>query len=403
MAGRPPLRIGAHGKITRKYQGGNVWLARCRFRDSDGVTRIVQRVGPPDEHDQHGKLAEDALIGALVARRPPSGPDAISLDTLVMALVDQYLRRLAEDGRAALTLSAYRYDADKLAKFIAGVRVGEATPARLDAALRSIRTAHGVTAARRARTLLRGGLALAVLNNVLGSNPVRDVQMIRSKSQPKGATALTADQLRELFDKLRASTFCREQDLTDPITLLIATGLRRSELLGLRWSDYDDDARTITITGKIVRVPGKGLVRVDETKTAAGRRTIPLPKFAVETLQSRRALPYLGEQSMIFPSTSGTLRCPDHFGRQWNTARDELGVPDVTTHSFRKTVATLIDDEGLSARIGADHLGHSHVSMTQDRYMTRGKMHMQVPDLLDRTISGELPMTQSQRSVENGP
>lgn len=58
---------------------------------------------------------------------------------------------------------------------------------------------------------------------------------------------------------------------------------------------------------------------------------------------------------------------------EWRTARGELGVAEVTTHSFRKTVATLIDDEGLSARIGADHLGHSHVSMTQDRYMTRGR------------------------------
>jgi integrase len=56
------------------------------------------------------------------------------------------------------------------------------------------------------------------------------------------------------------------------------------------------------------------------------------------------------------------------------------------THSFRKTVATLIDDEGLSARIGADHLGHTHVSMTQDRYMTRGRIHTQVADLLDRTV-----------------
>jgi hypothetical protein len=62
--GRPPLRIGAHGKITRQYLGGGVWMARCRYRDSDGVTRRVQRFGPPDEHDQHGKLAEDALIEA---------------------------------------------------------------------------------------------------------------------------------------------------------------------------------------------------------------------------------------------------------------------------------------------------------------------------------------------------
>jgi integrase len=57
------------------------------------------------------------------------------------------------------------------------------------------------------------------------------------------------------------------------------------------------------------------------------------------------------------------------------------------THSFRKTVAALIDDDGLSARIGADHLGHSKVSMTQDRYMTRGRVHAQVADLLDRTVA----------------
>jgi hypothetical protein len=46
----------------------------------------------------------------------------------------------------------------------------------------------------------------------------------------------------------------------------------------------------------------------------------------------------------------------------------------------------LIDDERLSARIGADRLGHSHVSMTQDRYMSRGRIHPQVADLLDRTV-----------------
>ena len=66
--------------------------------------------------------------------------------------------------------------------------------------------------------------------------------------------------------------------------------------------------------------------------------------------------------------------------------REALGVPDVTSHSFRKTVATLIDDEGLSARIGADHLGHARVSETQDTYMARGRLHTQVADLLDRTV-----------------
>ena len=107
MAGRPPLRIGQHGKISRKYLGGGVWLARCRYRDSDGVTRIVQRLGPADEHDQHGKLAEDALIEAL--RAPAPGGDEITLDTKIVALVDQHIDRLEEDGRAVRTIDTYRY------------------------------------------------------------------------------------------------------------------------------------------------------------------------------------------------------------------------------------------------------------------------------------------------------
>jgi integrase len=112
----------------------------------------------------------------------------------------------------------------------------------------------------------------------------------------------------------------------------------------------------------------------------------PWATFAIEMLQRRRHLPYFGEQAVIFPSTAGTLRDPNNFGKEWRTARKELGLGDATTHSFRKPVATLIDDEGLSARIGADHLGHSHVSMTQDRYMSRGRIHTQVADLLDRAV-----------------
>jgi integrase len=217
------------------------------------VTRIVQRLSPADEHDKHGKLAEDALIEALAERRPPSGPDAISLDTLVMTLVDQHIGRLAEDGRSISTLDTYRYDATKLAKFVGGVRVGESTPARLDAALRSMRTAHGPTMARRGRILLLGALQLAVLNNVLAANPVRDVQSIRSKSAPKGAEALTANQLHELLLRLRTSETCQTRDLVDPITILIATGLRRSELLALRWSDFDATARTVAVCARAAR------------------------------------------------------------------------------------------------------------------------------------------------------
>jgi integrase len=389
MAGRPPLRIGQHGKITRKYLGGGVWMARCRYRDSDGVTRIVERRGAPDENDKHGKLAEDALIETLASRRPPGGDGEVSLDTKLTVLIDRHIERLMEDGRAAATIDTYRATEAKLEKVIGGLRVGEATPARLDAVLRSMRTGHGAGMARHARVLLRGGLQLAVMATVLGGNPVRDVSQIKSKGKPKGARALQANELRDLLATLRASEFCQRHDLVDPIIMLLATGARRSELLGLRWRDWDEEASTISVTGKVVRVTGKGLIRFDDTKSESGHRTLPLPKFATDMLKARRQMPYIGEQSVIFPSTAGTLRDPNNFGRDWRTVRESLGAPEATVHSFRKSMATLIDDEGLSARIGADQLGHARASMTQDRYMARGRVHTEVADLLDRAINDE--------------
>ena len=108
--------------------------------------------------------------------------------------------------------------------------------------------------------------------------------------------------------------------------------MRRCELLGLRWGDLEETAGTLAVTGKVVRITGKGLMRVDETKTAAGRRTIALPSFAIDVLRQRRSLPYLGKHPVImFPSTTATWRDPNNFGREWRTVRKDLGVPDVTT------------------------------------------------------------------------
>ena len=186
-----------------------------------------------------------------------------------------------------------------------------------------MRTAHGPTMARQAKTILRGGLQLAVMANTLSANPVRDVQPIGLKRRPKGATALSADELCDLLVRLRADDYCQRNDLVDPITVLIATGLRRSEQLALRWTDFDETKAMIAVTGKVVRVAGLGLQRIDHMKSDAGRRTIPLPHFAVDTLKDRRTHPYFGESSVIFPSTAGTLRDPNNLGKQWRKVRDD--------------------------------------------------------------------------------
>ncbi|ADT97889.1 site-specific integrase [Mycolicibacterium gilvum] len=381
MAGRPALRIGQHGRITRDQIGDGFWCARCRFRDVDGVSRKVERRSPAPGADQYGRAAEDALVEHLAERRVATGE--INLDTPVMDLVDRYIEQRAAEGLLAdRTLDTYRYDAKLMRKIVGALRVGDATPARLDAALRKAAAVHGPTLATQCKTLLRGGLQLAVMATVLGGNPVRDVGAIR-RPPAKGAAALTGDELRALLAALRASQTAADLDLVDPVVVLIGTGLRRSELLGLRWSDLDVDAARLAVTGKLVRVAGRGLVRVDTTKSAAGMRTVALPKFVVQVLDDRRGRPFLGEQKMVFPSSTGTWRDPDNFNANWAGVRESLGVAEVTSHSFRKTVATLLDDAGLSARIAADQLGHSRVSMTTDKYMQRGRVHARIADVLD--------------------
>jgi integrase len=95
-----------------------------------------------------------------------------------------------------------------------------------------------------------------------------------------------------------------------------ATGLRRSELLALRWVDFDEGAGTITVSGKIARIAGEGLRRLDTGKTDSSQRTVALPEFAIDLLIERRGKPFWGEQRMIFPSSAGTCRDPDNFDKQ---------------------------------------------------------------------------------------
>lgn len=384
MAGRPPLRIGQHGKITRTDLGGGLWLAKCRHRDDDGVVRIVERRTPAGVRDQHGKHAEQELLTALELRHAPS-EEEITGSTLVAALCKTYLLRLADEGRSTATTDTYEFALAKLQTWTAGLRVAEATPGRMDTVLRAMSKTHGATMARQAKTVLRGALGMAVLAGALQTNPLRDVTAIRGKAGTKGSRAFTAAELRKLFADLGASEYCRKHDLVDPVTMLIATGLRRSELLALLTDEFE--GATIKVTGKVVRVKGVGLIRSPTTKSDAGERTIPLPRFAIEMLERRAGELHPTNDGVIFPSTAGTLRDPNNFGKEWRNARELLGVPDTTSHSFRKALATLIDDERLPARMGADHLGHRNVSMTQDKYMTRGRIHTEVADLLDRTVA----------------
>jgi integrase len=153
-------------------------------------------------------------------------------------------------------------------------------------------------------------------------------------------------------------------------------GCRIGETQALRDSFVDVEKGMVTLGPSVVRVKGKGLFIWEPGKTAKGEssgwRTIVIPKRAMEIVKGRMGHP----SGLIFPSMLGHLRDPHNTADDWRDNRGRLGFPSFTSHGFRKTVATLLDEAGMSARDIADYLGHKNVTMTQNVYMTK---HTQSP------------------------
>lgn len=159
-------------------------------------------------------------------------------------------------------------------------------------------------------------------------------------------------------------------DLLDVIEFLAGTGCRVGEACGLQWDAVDLKAGPVTIRAHVVRAHGQGVVVQEHAKTHAGTCTIAIPRELVELLR-RRQEQYLWPSGFVFPTVRGNVRDPRNTSRDWWEARERIGFPAVTTHSFRKTVATALDQAGMSAREIAEYLGHENPSITQDVYMAK--------------------------------
>ncbi|MFI5074101.1 MAG: tyrosine-type recombinase/integrase, partial [Actinomycetales bacterium] len=88
----------------------------------------------------------------------------------------------------------------------------------------------------------------------------------------------------------------------------------------------------------------------------------------------------------VFTDSRGGLRDPSNTRRMLRKALDRAGFEWVTSHNFRKTTATLLDDAGLSARLIADQLGHARPSMTQDVYMGRRAVDRRAVEALEDAL-----------------
>jgi integrase len=160
-------------------------------------------------------------------------------------------------------------------------------------------------------------------------------------------------------------------------SLGLGTGLRRNEMLGLRWGDTDLDAGRLTIEQSLEQTRTHG-IRVKGPKTKHGRRTISLPAHLVTELrqhwreqQEQRLGMGLGkapDSAPVFATVDGRHLSPNAITKAWPVAMAAIGMPAVTLHSLRHTHASMLIASGIDILTISRRLGHSSPTITLSVY-----------------------------------
>jgi integrase len=360
------LLLGEHGDIGYREHAGKV-TASLYYRNHQGRRRRIEATGSSKTAARREALA--SLDRALAT----GGVGDYSLRTTFAIVAEDWYRHiegLVESGRRSpTTLVLYRRILDlHVVPGIGGLRLSELTVATIDRFLQEKRRGTGYATAKACRSVASGVCAFAVRRDAMRSNPVRDVSPLEMGNEAKEPRALTANECKEWVAILDADEYAKRKDLPDLVRFLLGTGCRLGEALGTRWEDVDLERHLLRVERTVIRVEGQGLL-AKEPKTRSGTRALRLPLWLVQMLRERKGR--LGEEGPVFPDQLGGYRDRNNVERDFRMVRDGTRFDWVVPHTYRKTVATMLDQVGLSARTIADQLGHSRISMTQDVYLGR--------------------------------
>ncbi|AJZ82058.1 tyrosine-type recombinase/integrase [Streptomyces sp. AgN23] len=217
--------------------------------------------------------------------------------------------------------------------------------------------------------LLRAALEHAVREDELPRNVAKNVEL--GMGTKREIEPLTVEEGRRLLAAARGNRMWAAYELA------VRIGLRRGEVLGLRWKDVDLTDGTVTIRQTLQRVGGELLVAAPKTQRSA--RRVALPGECVTALRARRAQQHgdrlaAGDKwkddgrDLVFTTKNGTPIEPRNLNRAFTLLCDKAGVRRVRFHDLRHTCASLLHEKGADARMIMEVLGHSSIRVTMDIY-----------------------------------
>lgn len=205
---------------------------------------------------------------------------------------------------------------------------------------------------------------------IIAKNPMNKVQAPKKEKKP--VDALTEDEAKAFFEAVKTCDI----EFQCMLYLLITTGIRRSECVGLKWSDLDENNSTITVQRGVSYTPEAGIV-VSTPKTANSIRTIPLVSSTLHLLQQWKTEVQqdnpdtILSDAFIFPSKNDLFaaRDPNSVTRRVKRFMRNHGLPDLSPHDLRHSCATLLLAQGADIKSVQNILGHADASTTLNFYV----------------------------------
>ncbi|MBG6098316.1 tyrosine-type recombinase/integrase [Nocardioides luteus] len=362
-----PLKLGEHGKVATFRERGKPY-ARVKVRLWSGTIRPVKRSGKT--YADATRRVLDAVRDLLEQGGGPTGLTKASTFRQAHASWLASFTQLVEKGkRAESSLALYTTESERVVlPAIGDLRLGEITTPVVERFIQGVVADKGASTAKVCKSVVSNTCSHAVRQGGMTSNPVHDLTPIEATKKRK-AKALRGKEIKAWLDAIDASDLGRRKDYPDLARFMLATGVRIGEALAVTWADLDLAAGTVKIEHTAYRVTGKGVV-LRKVKSVTSDRALLIPSWCVSMLKERRKK-MRAFDGPVFPDAKGGFRDRNNVQRDIRNIRKGTDFEWLTTHTYRKTVASTLDEAGISGRQVADQLGHSRVSMTQDTYLDR--------------------------------
>jgi integrase len=321
----------SEGSVFKRGSDGN-WCAK--YKDAHGKYRYIYRKTKTE--------AKQALRAALKDRDEGKTPAVRRNGLTVGEAVRLYLDRMDVSTR---TLQDRKYLVQNHLGPIADKKVSTVTP-------------DTVRAFYRKSPLAPSSIKLlhTILRNSLPKQCMEDVKPPRARS--KEIDSLSKQELLRLLDTVKGNPY------EGVFVLMGLCALRIGEALSLRWEDIDFAKGTV----RIRRTLWQG--RVSEPKTPRSRRTIQLPRMALDVLGNLHRKDGGAKGSYIFATSTGNpINYSNFYTRQWKPAVYAAGLPSsITPHKLRHGAASLLLNEGVPIPIVSKYLGHANPGVTMRIY-----------------------------------